>query len=279
MILDSLDIIAIESNIEIADYVRESAQFEIDRGNTKYIAIFEEADATVEKRNESWLVKIVEKVKSFCRACANNIHAAIRRVGIIRKRVKIDKAISKVRNLNKFGVIRGKDLEKIITDLQTYHKYIDCDGDDFATKTKRIVGKTTLYIYDTDIPKTQKEFDEKYIKVSTAKLNIDSYDFVELEDDLDYVGDILNAFLSAMNGINALYRHLKSDGLSSAEIHRGVSTMLRYMTNSVNTVYKSIINVSKTFFAYASHIDDVDEYIYNKYDKYAYSESEEEEDE
>lgn len=68
MILD-YDIIALESNICVAEYVMESAQYEIDNGNSEFIAVYEEASASVNKSSDNWFQKLKKKATDFAK-CA-----------------------------------------------------------------------------------------------------------------------------------------------------------------------------------------------------------------
>ena len=91
MILDSYDIIVIESNISIAEYAMKSAQFEIDNGKTEFIPIYEAITEASEKMNDSWISKIISKIKAFVKAAMGKLRMVLNQLANKIRSHKIEK--------------------------------------------------------------------------------------------------------------------------------------------------------------------------------------------
>ena len=68
MILNDYEHVIMESDLEILDYVIESAKFEIDNGNDSYMAVYEAASSSADKANDNWISKVINKIKIFCKS-------------------------------------------------------------------------------------------------------------------------------------------------------------------------------------------------------------------
>lgn len=76
--------------IEMYEYVMESARFEIENGNTEYIAIFEEAEAAVNKENDNWFKRFISNAKKFVKSILQKVKMLFNKIKVfsIKKEVR-----------------------------------------------------------------------------------------------------------------------------------------------------------------------------------------------
>lgn len=244
MIFDSLDIYAIESNI--ADYATESVRFEIDSGNDLYISAFEEAMNTSEKMNDSWISKIISKIKMFAKSAIAKLKMVLNQLATKFRKVKAVR-IQKKLSSGKFdkNELKGDGNESIGTALSTIQKY----GNSLATKVNDCCAKFMDYIRNKNVPKSKEEFNKVYLEINdSVKANTsDTLPFNTAKSYIDNAVNYLTNLSKSTANMGELVKKLKDDGIGSSEIRYGISTMYNHLASAVRDYYSAVMTVVKYF--------------------------------
>ena len=246
MIFDSHDIIAIESQIEIADYVRESAKFEIDRGNEVYISVYEAATETSDKGNSNWVVSVANKIKIFAKSAVAKLRMVLNQLATKFRKVKAVRIQKKMAS-GKFDKNELKDNgnEPIGAALNTIQKY----GNSMSSKVVDCCSKFGEYVRNKNVPKSREEFNKVYLGLDGgAKVNTsDTLPFSTAKSYIDNAVNYLINLSKSTSNMSGLVKKLKDDGIGSSEIRYGISTMYNHMTAAVREYYSAAITVAKYF--------------------------------
>lgn len=89
--------IAEEVYLSMLEYVSESAKFEIDNGHIEYQPIYEKASNDASSANDSWLTKLVSKVKNVCKSLIAKAKFLIKQIATKIRLKKATKLAKKIR--------------------------------------------------------------------------------------------------------------------------------------------------------------------------------------
>lgn len=99
--------------LDLYEYVMESAQFEIDNGNTEYTAIFEEAEAAANKENVNWFNKFIINAKNFVKSIIQKVRMIFNKLKVISIQKKTEKLMKKMGEDKQGKAIVYSPVEKI----------------------------------------------------------------------------------------------------------------------------------------------------------------------
>lgn len=254
MIFDSLDIIAIESNIEIADYSMESAKFEIDCGNSDvFTSVYEAATNTSEKENINWVSSVISKIKMFAKSAIAKLKMVLNQLATKFRKVKavrIQKKMSSGKFDNK--ELKSEGTESVgaaLTILQNY-------GSALSSKVSNCCAKFSDNVKSKNVPKSKDEFIKSYLGINVnQKANTsDVLPFNTAKSYIDNAVQYLTQLSASTKDLGSVIKGLKENGLSSSEIRYGISTMYNYLTAVVRDYYFSAMSVAKYFMKNSSGV-------------------------
>lgn len=246
MIFDSFDIYAIESNIEIADYVTESARFEIDSGNDLYISAFEEAMNTSEKMNDSWISKIISKIKMFAKSAIAKLKMVLNQLATRFRKVKavrIQKKLSSGKFDNK--ELKGETTNSIGSALALLQNYNSA----LSSKVNNCCSKFAESVRNKKVPKSKDEFIKSYldINIDSKSSMSDAIPFNTAKNYIDNAVQYLTQLSNSTKDISSIINGLKENGIGSSEIRYGISTMYNHLASAVRDYYSAAMTVAKYF--------------------------------
>lgn len=247
MILDLLDIIVIESNIEITEYVMESARFEVDGGNDKFIPIYEAAEETSKKENSNWISIIINKIKKFVTSTITSIRLAIKRFGTLRKINKVNKLATKIYSKNGFNNA-SIPTSSVQTEFYVVEKYTSGRID--YNKINDYIGYAEKMIYNEKIPKSFQDFEKDYLNIDQDITLNDRVTDVDVIAALNLTSKWLSAFVNSTTYLPACINRLADHGVPNTEIRKGFSTMISYMENALHSLYINVIKVANYFISH-----------------------------
>lgn len=244
MILDSLDIIAIESNIEIADYISESAKYEIDAGNTDvFNRVYEAATNTSEKENSNWASSIISKIKMFAKSAIAKLKMILNQLATKFRKVKAVRIQKKMAS-GKFDNKELGNTESIGSALSILQNYNSA----LSSKVGNCCAKFAENVRNKNIPKSKDEFIKSYLGINESKNSTsDALAFNAAKGYIDNAVQYLTQLSNSTKDLGSVIKGLKDNGFGSSEIRYGISTMYNYMTAVVRDYYSSAMSVAKYF--------------------------------
>lgn len=258
MILSDYDVIANESDLEMLDYVIESAKFEIDNGNDSYMAVYEVATNSADKANENWIGKVINKIKTFCKSLIAKAKMILNRLATkfrLRKAVKMKSQVYDDKFSRK-GVTRNvSDEIKIkIASIMEYQDSLD-------EKTSSACMKFVDSIRNGSVPKSKDDFVKSYLNINSKSVNPKSIVSVDLWNVKKFIDNAVKYLTNMSNStadVKKCNESLKQSGKSASEIRYGISTMYNFLTSMVKEYYENAMNVSKYFMDNATELPDLE---------------------
>ena len=244
MILDSLDIIVIESNIEIADYILESAKYEIDAGNTDaFNRVYEAATNTSEKEKSNWAASIISKIKMFAKSAIAKLKMILNQLATKFRKVKAVR-IQKKMSSGKFDNKELGNTESIGSALSILQNYSSA----LSSKVGNCCVKFAENVRNKSVPKSKDEFIKSYLGINESKNSTsDVLAFNAAKGYIDNAVQYLTQLSNSTKDLGSSIKGLKDNGFGSSEIRYGISTMYNYMTSTVRDYYSSAMSVAKYF--------------------------------
>ena len=264
MIFDSLDIYAIESQIEIADYVRESAQFEIESSNNNaFVSIYEAATNISEKENTNWVSSVISKIKMFAKSAIAKLKMILNQLFLGRKRKTVERIQKKLaRRSHDTSMVYVKINSAIAADLNTLVKYNLIKADDFGYFEKVVseeMSRAPAYIErcvrNNEVPKNFNTFYKSFVDTTETPKYADKAFFktgseLSENDTIDFINtteEILKELYMSTAKISKTNEKLKSEGHTSSKIRYATSVIYNHLTTIASNYYKSAISVAKFF--------------------------------
>lgn len=276
MILDDYGIISLESNICVAEYVMESAQYEIDNGNGEFIAVYEEASASVNKSSDNWFQKLKKKATDFAKYALAKVKMLINRIRLSFMKKKMNKLASK--HLNK--MLSGYNIAEFDEDSKKFTLSFKGKQYNLTQAIRQYYAYTSPSNFGMPISDLCNSFGKEIIaglvvnpeynfknKNDVLKaLEIINYDLGENEYDTsmnrlyqyspgsavnygEYVIKCINAFLSESSRINTIYSSLKSAGNSPDKIRITIMVTFNAVFDELNQFYKLTSFILQSLFA------------------------------
>lgn len=256
-IFDSYDIAATEANISVAEYVMESAQFEIDNGNTEYAVILEEAEAAAEKENGNLFQKIKKKVTDFCRtaiAKIKNVLSAIANRMRVRKSTKMDTKLAK---LDADKAIHPSSTDWIIINNANLPSSVKVDGcsvgiaalfNEFKSNVQAIMNdpKSVSNLNIMKVKAQMLPFSDSFIKKASKKVSDTTFSVNQVRLYLNECIKYLQTLMDMIPMAEAAASQAKNNGVDVAAGRSAVASLISFMTSYVNAYYKALMRVSKS---------------------------------
>lgn len=246
MILTDYDIIAKESQLEVLDYVIESAKFEIANGNDSYMAVYEAATDQADKSNDNWFAKIANKIKMFVKSAVAKLKMVLNQLATkfrTRKAVKIQKKLSSGKFDKKAASTKDTsfDITNAISTMNSMENAL-------ADKTTSACMKFSDAIRNGSIPKSKDDFKTSYLGITKNVGNIpNEVQFTDAKKFIDNAVKYLTNLSKSTADIKKCNDTLKQSGKSASEIRYGISTMFNFLTAYVKEYYENAMKVSKYF--------------------------------
>lgn len=246
MILTDYDIIAKESQLEVLDYVIESAKFEIANGNDSYMAVYEAATDQADKSNDNWFAKIANKIKIFVKSAIAKLKMVLNQLATkfrTRKAVKIQKKLSS----GKFDK-KAASTKDTSFDITNAISIMNSMENALADKTTSACMKFSDAIRNGSIPKSKDDFKTSYLGITKNVGNIpNEVQFTDAKKFIDNAVKYLTNLSKSTADIKKCNDTLKQSGKSASEIRYGISTMFNFLTAYVKEYYENAMKVSKYF--------------------------------
>ena len=246
MILSDYDIIAKESQLEVLDYVIESAKFEIANGNDSYMAVYEAATDQADKSNDNWFAKIANKIKMFVKSAIAKLKMVLNQLATkfrTRKAVKIQKKLTSGKFDAKATSTKNTSVN-IVYAISTMNSLENA----LADKTTSACMKFSESIRNGNIPKSKDDFKTSYLGVTKHNANIpNEVQFTDAKKFIDNAVKYLTNLSKSTADIKKCNDTLKQSGKSASEIRYGISTMFNFLTAYVKEYYENAMKVSKYF--------------------------------
>lgn len=246
MILTDYDIIAKESQLEVLDYVIESAKFEIANGNDSYMAVYEAATDQADKSNDNWFAKIANKIKMFVKSAIAKLKMILNQLATkfrTRKAVKIQKKLTSGKFDTKAASTKDTsfDIANAISTMNSMENAL-------ADKTTSACMKFSDAIRNGSIPKSKDDFKTSYLGITKNVGNIpNEVQFTDAKKFIDNAVKYLTNLSKSTADIKKCNDTLKQSGKSASEIRYGISTMFNFLTAYVKEYYENAMKVSKYF--------------------------------
>lgn len=258
MIFNDYDHTIMESNLEVLDYVIESAKFEISNGNNSYMAVYEAAANSADKANENWIGKVINKIKTFCKSLIAKAKMILNRLATkfrLRKAVKMKSQVYDDKFSRK-GVTRNvSDEIKIkIASIMEYQDSLD-------EKTSSACMKFVDSIRNGNVPKSKDDFMKSYLNINSKSVNPKSIVSVDLWNVKKFIDNAVKYLTNLSNStadVKKCNETLKQSGKSASESRYGISTMYNFLTAVVKEYYENAMNVSKYFMDNATELPDLE---------------------
>lgn len=276
MNFESHDIIYIESQIEIADYVRESAKYEVDSGNDTYIGVYEAATEVSEKMNDSWISKIISKIKAFVKTAMGKLRMVLNQLANKIRSHKIKKMQIRLESERYQNLILADDkIENGIVDVTRLHsanaasifyrlkEFNRFDKNSMNGVLIEYVDVIEKWIKSDKAPNNITEFyhDELGMKYSDEKR---SYSIQrDLTLNIKDIKEFLNKSAFYLNKLAENTKHFKSDisqlidkGLEKSSIKRNFILLYNYTTHAIKEHYQLSMALAKYFMSAGEKMDD-----------------------
>lgn len=258
MILNDYEHAIMESDLEILDYVIESAKFEIDNGNDSYMAVYEAASNSADKANDNWISKVINKIKIFCKSLIAKAKMILNQLATkfrLRKAVKMKSQVYDDKFSRK-GVTRNvsDDIKSKISSIIEYQDSLD-------EKTPSACMKFVDSIQTGNISKSKDDFMKSYLNINLKSVNpksIVSVDVWNVKKFIDNAVKYLTNLSNSTADVKKCSESLKQSGKSASEIRYGISTMYNFLTSVVKEYYDNAMSVSKYFMENATEIPDLE---------------------
>lgn len=240
---------------DLYEYVMESSLYEMNSGNSEYSAVYEAAE---EKANDSWIGKVINKIKTFCKSLIAKAKMILNRLATkfrLRKAVKMKSQVYDDKFSRK-GVTRNvSDEIKIkIALIMEYQDSLD-------EKTSSACMKFVDSIRNGSVPKSKDDFMKSYLNINSKSVNPKSIISVDLWNVKKFIDNAVKYLTNLSNStadVKKCNETLKQSGKSGSEIRYGISTMYNFLTSVVKEYYENAMNVSKYFMDNATELPDLE---------------------
>lgn len=256
-ILDSYDIIATETSISIAEYAMESAQFEIDKGNDKFIPVYEAAKEKAAESNTNLLSKLKNKVVTFCKAAISKIKMVLNSIANkmrLKKTIKMD---NKLASIDKDKTIHPSSVDWCIINNANLPDTVKLDGispgipglfAEFKNNIQKIMSdpKFSKQLNLTKLQAQMIAVPDFLIKKGATKVGDFTFSVSQvrmyLNDCIKYLQTLMDMIPLAESTIS----QARNEGIDVNAGRSAITKMISFMTSYVNAYYKALMRVSKS---------------------------------
>lgn len=230
--------------IDLYEYVMESAQFEIDNGNSEFSIILEEAEVKVKKENDNWFASLKTKIIAFCKSIISKARMIISKIGNA-KRIQQAKFAGK--KLDKAYILKGNNIagkQKDLEELNFLDKKLNSDIGGINEIIEKLAKDPSAAKKNEDFEKVSFGSREG-TQDKTAKLGYISYQ--EMKSYLDKSINYANRLNQSVKNLDSQRNKMKSDGYSASQIRLAVTSAYNAITRYLRNYFSIIMSIFKEF--------------------------------
>ena len=241
--------------LDLYEYVMESARFEIDNGNTEYIAIFEEAEASSNKENANWFKKFITNVKNFVKSIIQKVRMVFNKLKVTSIQKKTEKLMKKMSDDEKDKTIVYQLNDKIRV----------------FTLSKRALESSSNIKKDIElILNGEKPTNYENVKLSDSEekdinkrcFGIEYNECKGLLDSIVKSVNLLNQNIDNISNITSKYSEK-----SASEIRIAVSSVYSTCAKYISNLFKMTKAITDEYIKYGSNqLKDINNEIYDNID-------------
>lgn len=248
--------------LDLYEYVMESAQFEIDNGNTEYTAIFEEAEAAANKENTNWFKKFISNAKNFVKSIIQKVRMVFNKLKVASVQKKTEKLIKTMGEDKQGKAISYDSNEK--AKVYTLSKR--------ALESSSNIKKDIEMILNGEKPSNYENTNMTDEEVKTIKRR-PGVNYPECKELLDSIIKSVNQLNQNIDGISNIAS--KYSDKSASEIRIAISSVYSTCAGYISKLFKLVKDITDEYIKYGSeklndlndeivkHIDNIDNHKKN----------------
>lgn len=227
----------------------------------------EKSNSSVNNRsnqsNESWIIKIVNKIKTFCKSLIAKAKMILKQIANKIRLLKAMKLKKKVDNASQSLYLDLKKFMMTKVNLKFFKKvYVrtvpslleQIDKSNINTVIQQSASKFADLIRNNQIISKENEF-KKYLGMKPASLiSNDKIYISDIKKFIDSAVNRLNFLSNSVNKLNEESKKLKSSGIDASTVRYGISTMYNLLSNVIVDYYKGALVLSEFFMKNRSDI-------------------------
>ena len=261
--------IAEEVYLSMLEYVSESAKFEIDNGHIEYQPIYEKASSDASSANDSWLTKLVSKVKNVCKSLIAKAKFLIKQIATKIRLKKATKLAKKLDNSDSNLYLDLSEHENKTIKIGTLHfgsigviplilqKYDQCSLGSIIESSPE---KFSELIRNDSVIKKVDEFKYQFLGMpksissndKSTKIHIDA-----IRQYMDSAVSYLSRTINASDSLKSEVSKLKNEGIDIAKIRYGMYTMFNLLMSCVTEYYQTAASLANYFLKHKSQDEQV----------------------
>lgn len=256
--------IAEEAYLSMLEYVSESAKFEIDNGHIEYRPIYEKASSDASSANDSWLTKLVSKVKNVCKSLIAKAKFLIKQIATKIRLKKATKLAKKLDNSDsnlyldlsehenktiKIGTLHFGSIGVIPLILQKY------DQGSLGSIIESSPEKFSEVIRNDSVIKKLDEFKYQFLGMPKSISSKDKFTKIHIDAIRQYMDSAvsyLSRTINASNSLKSEVSKLKNEGIDIAKIRYGMYTMFNLLMSCVTEYYQVAASLANYFLKHKS---------------------------
>lgn len=248
--------------LDLYEYVMESAQFEIDNGNTDYTAIFEEAEAAANKENTNWFKKFISNAKNFVKSIIQKVRMVFNKLKVASVQKKTEKLIKTMGEDKQGKAISYDSNEK--AKVYTLSKR--------ALESSSNIKKDIEMILNGEKPSNYENTNMTDEEVKTIKRR-PGVNYPECKELLDSIIKSVNQLNQNIDGISNIAS--KYSDKSASEIRIAISSVYSTCAGYISKLFKLVKDITDEYIKYGSeklndlndeivkHMDNIDNHKKN----------------
>lgn len=248
--------------LDLYEYVMESAQFEIDNGNTEYTAIFEEAEAAANKENTNWFKKFISNAKNFVKSIIQKVRMVFNKLKVASVQKKTEKLIKTMGEDKQGKAISYDSNEK--AKVYTLSKR--------ALESSSNIKKDIEMILNGEKPSNYENTNMTDEEVKTIKRR-PGVNYPECKELLDSIIKSVNQLNQNIDGISNIAS--KYSDKSASEIRIAISSVYSTCAGYISKLFKLVKDITDKYIKYGSeklndlndeivkHMDNIDNHKKN----------------
>ena len=248
--------------LDLYEYVMESAQFEIDNGNTEYTAIFEEAEAAANKENTNWFKKFISNAKNFVKSIIQKVRMVFNKLKVASVQKKTEKLIKTMSEDKQGKAISYDSNEK--AKVYTLSKR--------ALESSSNIKKDIEMILNGEKPSNYENTNMTDEEVKTIKRR-PGVNYPECKELLDSIIKSVNQLNQNIDGISNIAS--KYSDKSASEIRIAISSVYSTCAGYISKLFKLVKDITDEYIKYGSeklndlndeivkHMDNIDNHKKN----------------
>lgn len=248
--------------LDLYEHVMESAQFEIDNGNTEYTTIFEEAEAAANKENTNWFKKFISNAKNFVKSIIQKVRMVFNKLKVASVQKKTEKLIKTMGEDKQGKAISYDSNEK--AKVYTLSKR--------ALESSSNIKKDIEMILNGEKPSNYENTNMTDEEVKTIKRR-PGVNYPECKELLDSIIKSVNQLNQNIDGISNIAS--KYSDKSASEIRIAISSVYSTCAGYISKLFKLVKDITDEYIKYGSeklndlndeivkHMDNIDNHKKN----------------